>query len=296
MRPRDLVLSHLAAVGEVTDPGGLASAVLSAAIGYRGTNTAFAQLLHEMERAGLVERDVRGKRTYRIALASAPSATGPVPAAGPASAAGAPAGAASPTGAVPGTGPVPVTGAGTVPPAGIDTLPAAGTGTVPAAGTVSAAGPVPAVGAVPNGSGPPRGDAGGGIDYDELARRLLAEVVRRIAAPGGSVPSDRGGSGDSAIPDNASISGNAAVTGDAVVSGGAVVPGVPADVSRTVARLERKLASAEERQRSLRTENARLRELLAEAKRDLREDEEAALLLERLLDSRLSDDPSWRSA
>lgn len=69
MRPRDLVMSHLGAVGEVSDPGGRASAALAAAVGYPGSSAAFAQLLSGMERSGLIEREVRGKRTYRIAPA-----------------------------------------------------------------------------------------------------------------------------------------------------------------------------------------------------------------------------------
>lgn len=78
MRPRDLVMSHLGAVGEVSDPGGRASAALAAAVGYPGSSAAFAQLLSGMERSGLIEREVRGKRTYRIAPASqAPRAPDP---------------------------------------------------------------------------------------------------------------------------------------------------------------------------------------------------------------------------
>ena len=53
--------------------------MLAAAVGYPGSSVAFAQLLTGMERAGLIERDVRGKRTYRIApgraaVASVPAA------------------------------------------------------------------------------------------------------------------------------------------------------------------------------------------------------------------------------
>lgn len=75
---------------------------------------------------------------------------------------------------------------------------------------------------------PARGHARGrhaatGIDYDELARRLLAEMVRREHA----------------------------------------------DLARTVASLERKLANVEAGQRRLRTENALLRELLTETKESL---------------------------
>ena len=49
----------------------MASTQLAAAIGYPGSNVAFAQLLSGMERSGLIEREVRGKRTYRISLGAA---------------------------------------------------------------------------------------------------------------------------------------------------------------------------------------------------------------------------------
>ncbi len=101
---RDRVMSHLVTAGEIRDPSGMASTVLAEAVGYPGSSVAFAQLLSGMERSGLIEREVRGKRTYRIRLG---------PAAVPAS--------------------------------------------------------------------PPEG-AAGGFDYDELARRLLVQVVKRLAA------------------------------------------------------------------------------------------------------------------
>jgi hypothetical protein len=71
VRPRDRVMSHLRAVGEVRDPGGLASTALAGAVGYPGSSVAFAQLLSAMERSGLIEREIRGRRTYRIRPASA---------------------------------------------------------------------------------------------------------------------------------------------------------------------------------------------------------------------------------
>src|SRR5450755_4319357 len=67
---RDRVMSHLAASGEIRDATGMASTALAEAIGYPGSSVAFAQLLSGMERSGLIEREVRGKRTYRIALGS----------------------------------------------------------------------------------------------------------------------------------------------------------------------------------------------------------------------------------
>src|SRR5579859_3877985 len=63
---RDRIMSHLAQAGSITDEAGMASAVLAREIGYPGSSIAFAQLLSGMERSGLIEREVRGKRTYRI--------------------------------------------------------------------------------------------------------------------------------------------------------------------------------------------------------------------------------------
>lgn len=75
---RDRIIAHLALVAEVADGAGMASTRLSEAVGYPGSSVAFAQLLSGMERDGLISREVRGKRTYRIRL----SASAPVRAAG----------------------------------------------------------------------------------------------------------------------------------------------------------------------------------------------------------------------
>ncbi len=72
---RDRVLSYLAD-GEISDPKGMASTVLAEAVGYPGSSAAFAQLLSGMERSGLIEREIRGKRTYRIAATAAESRRG----------------------------------------------------------------------------------------------------------------------------------------------------------------------------------------------------------------------------
>jgi hypothetical protein len=122
---REHIVAYLAGTQELFDPGGMASTRLAAAVGYPGSSVAFAQLLSGMERSGLIERDVRGKRTYRIRL-------------GLAAAAG-----------------------------------RSGRADRPADGS---AGPAPGV--------------TDGFDYDELARRLLAQVVRRLAGsdPTGSDP------------------------------------------------------------------------------------------------------------
>jgi hypothetical protein len=124
---RDRIIAHLAATGAIADSTGMASTRLAEAVGYPGSSVAFAQLLSGMERDGLIAREVRGKRTYRITLAE---------------------------GAVIRPAPPGVSGSGGR--AGLD-----GDGKrLPAPHTMSAA----------------------EFDYDELARRLLVQVVRRLAA------------------------------------------------------------------------------------------------------------------
>jgi hypothetical protein len=51
----------------------MASTKLAEAVGYPGSSVAFAQLLSGMERDGLIRREVRGKRTYRITLSASPA-------------------------------------------------------------------------------------------------------------------------------------------------------------------------------------------------------------------------------
>jgi hypothetical protein len=67
---RDRIIAHLALVAEVADGTGMASTRLAEAVGYPGSSVAFAQLLSGMQRDGLISREVRGKRTYRIALSA----------------------------------------------------------------------------------------------------------------------------------------------------------------------------------------------------------------------------------
>src|ERR1700722_2881042 len=73
---REHVVAYLTDNAELFDPGGMASTRLAAAVGYPGSSVAFAQLLSGMERSGLIEREVRGKRTYRITLRPRPEAGG----------------------------------------------------------------------------------------------------------------------------------------------------------------------------------------------------------------------------
>lgn len=240
---RDRVMARLAA-GEITDETGMASTVLAAEVGYPGSSIAFAQLLSGMERSGLIERAVRGKRTYRIAIAA--GALGVRPAAGPG---GAPAtlGRARPSAA-------------------------ALAGTEAGRHLTAAA-------------------DGGGFDYDELARRLLLQVVRQLAAdpsqagPSTAVPrtGGLGTAGLGAADPRANGPGTAGPRpADLGASGpdgppqpGAAAPpdtpatpdGTPPE--RTVAHLEQELASVRTLHRHLSAENARLREQLRAARQSL---------------------------
>jgi hypothetical protein len=262
---RGRVVTHLAASGEIRDATGMASTALAEAIGYPGSSVAFAQLLSGMERSGLIEREVRGKRTYRIAAARAAGLAGAAGAAGVAGAAGA-AGVAGATGAA---GVAGATGAARA-------AEAAGQGSAMAAPRGSQR-----RGRQPTG---PDDDADGrglavaaaraaDLDYDELARRLLVQVVQRLAVS----PGDGTQGGDLAEPAGTGPSGAA--------------------LQRTVASLAQKLASVQSKQRRLTAENAKLREQLQAAQQSLAEaeardsagsiagrfDTAEVLLLERLL-------------
>src|SRR5580693_8248992 len=83
---REHIVAYLADTRELFDPGGMASTRLATAVGYPGSSVAFAQLLSGMERSGLIEREVRGKRTYRIALRPVADQAGELSAAGDAAA------------------------------------------------------------------------------------------------------------------------------------------------------------------------------------------------------------------
>jgi hypothetical protein len=167
----------------------MASTQLAAAVGYPGSSVAFAQLLSGMERSGLIAREVRGKRTYRIGLGPARAVSGMVP--------------------------------------GVRAAPAV-------AG-------VPGVG--------PAGEAGPGVagfDYDELARRLLVQVVRRLAAadPEEEPPEASPTADQPAAPDRLAL-------------------------QETVNGLEYELATAWTKHGKLAEENVRLREQLRVAQRSL---------------------------
>ena len=236
---REHIIAYLTEVNELFDANGMASTQLAAAVGYPGSSVAFAQLLSGMERSGLIEREVRGKRTYRISLGLA-HAIGP---GGAARSAGYP-----------------------------EVAMAVGTG-----GTAGAGGP----GGVGIGAGSGIG-AGVGIgaaafDYDELARRLLVQVVRRLAAaepeaghldrsaPEGLAPDGAGSAG----PGLAGSAG-AGLAGSGLA--GAGPDRVGADwlaLQETVSGLEYELATAWTKHGKLAEENVRLREQLRAAQRSL---------------------------
>ncbi len=196
---RDRVMSHLLMVGEVKDASGMASTALAEAIAYPGSSIAFAQLLSGMERSGLIEREIRGKRTYRISpvrSAAAPAQTGAAPRR--------------------------------------RARPVAGQGGAPAAAADGGAGSAEE------------------FDYDELARRLLLQVVERL----------------STLPVEGPEPAQEARPGE----------GADSDVSlaRAVAGLEQKLASVRSNQQRLTEENAKLREQLRAAQESLAQAQERA--------------------
>jgi hypothetical protein len=198
---REHVIAYLTGTGELFDPGGMASTRLAAAVGYPGSSVAFAQLLSGMERSGLIERDVRGKRTYRIRLGPAATETARVN--------------------------------------GLTGMLAPGAG--------------------------PDSDAGmAGFDYDELARRLLAQIVRRLA---GAEPEPAlAGAGAEPEPEPEPAGAGA---GPAPALAGAGAAAGFAALRETVAGLEIELASARTTHVKLAEENARLREQLQAAEQSL---------------------------
>jgi hypothetical protein len=221
---REHIVAYLTEINELFDANGMASTQLAAAVGYPGSSVAFAQLLSGMERSGLIEREVRGKRTYRISLGSA-HAIGP--------------GGAARASAMPGI--------------------ALAAGVRGIGGGIGAGG----VGGEAGSNGVDIGAAG--FDYDELARRLLVQVVRRLAAaepeashstPDRSVPGpDRSVPvPDRSVPDRS--------VPDRSVPDRSVL-------QETVSGLEYELARAWTKHGKLAEENVRLREQLRAAQRSL---------------------------
>ena len=71
---RDRIRDYLAGAGPVEDTSGQATAILRDAVRYAGSDVGFSQLLSAMEQRGEIAREIRGKRTYRIAALDAESA------------------------------------------------------------------------------------------------------------------------------------------------------------------------------------------------------------------------------
>jgi hypothetical protein len=63
---RSRIREHLARHGPIMDPSGRATSLLKDAIGYEGSPVAFIQLVTAMDKSSEIEREIRGKRTYRI--------------------------------------------------------------------------------------------------------------------------------------------------------------------------------------------------------------------------------------
>ena len=66
---RQQVARYLTEHGPLEDSNGRATAKLREAVGYGGSEANFTQLISNMDRSGEVRREVRGKRTFRIAAA-----------------------------------------------------------------------------------------------------------------------------------------------------------------------------------------------------------------------------------
>ncbi len=73
---RQQIAQYLAKNGPFEDSSGRATAKLKEALGYTGTDAGFTQLIANMDRAGELTREIRGKRTYRISAVSGASPSG----------------------------------------------------------------------------------------------------------------------------------------------------------------------------------------------------------------------------
>jgi len=63
---RGRIVEYLSEHGPIADSGGKATSALKQAIGYEGTDAGFTQVVAAMSKAGLIDRQIKGKRTYRI--------------------------------------------------------------------------------------------------------------------------------------------------------------------------------------------------------------------------------------
>jgi hypothetical protein len=69
---RTRIVEYLAESGTVADASGRATSVLKGAVGYQGSDVGFTQVVAAMAKAGLIRREIRGKRTYRISKSASP--------------------------------------------------------------------------------------------------------------------------------------------------------------------------------------------------------------------------------
>ncbi|MDT9592164.1 hypothetical protein RDV89_03750 [Nocardioides zeae] len=69
---RARIRQFLATSGPLDDSSGHATSALKEAIDYQGSSVAFIQLIAAMDRDGEIEREIRGKRTYRITGVGSP--------------------------------------------------------------------------------------------------------------------------------------------------------------------------------------------------------------------------------
>ncbi|WP_439030558.1 hypothetical protein [Gordonia terrae] len=74
---RARIQQYLSSSGPIEDPSGYATKLLKEAIGYSGSSVAFIQLIAAMDSEGEIERDIRGKRTYRISSAKPVATSSP---------------------------------------------------------------------------------------------------------------------------------------------------------------------------------------------------------------------------
>jgi hypothetical protein len=254
---REHIIAYLSEASELFDANGMASTQLAAAVGYPGSSVAFAQLLSGMERSGLIEREVRGKRTYRISLGQAHAA-----------------------------------GAARVAASGMARAGVAG----------GAAGDLGDLRDL-------RDEAGAaGFDYDELARRLLVQVVRRLAAADPGHPDRPAGdrsAADRSAPDRSAPDRSAPDRSAPDRSAPDRSAPDRSALQETVTGLEYELAAAWTKHGKLAEENARLREQLKAAQRSLAQaaerlrrlpvssdlDSSEVVLLQRLLASGGADSP-----
>lgn len=66
---RSRIRQYLVSSGPLEDSSGHATSALKNAVNYQGSSVAFIQMIAAMDRDGEIEREIRGKRTYRIAAA-----------------------------------------------------------------------------------------------------------------------------------------------------------------------------------------------------------------------------------